>query len=260
MKIYVLADMEGIGGIRLMEQVFKHHPDSYAEGRRLMTSEINLCVDELSRQGVTDILVADTHGGGGQLNLSEMDPRATYELPFGHHIMPGLDDSFDGVILLGHHARAGTQNAFLDHTFSSASIFEYRLNGRVYGEIGIEAAYAAHYGVPVILCSGDAAMAAEACADLGNVTCAVLKWSIGRNRARCLPVAQAHETLRSAIRNAIANIAAYQPLEVSLPATIEKTFYRTDHADEAADHPDVERVDGRTVRRHIGSLLDVRRW
>src|SRR5690606_13044920 len=101
-----------------------------------------------------EVIVADTHGGGGQLRLAEMDDRAIYELPGAGMMMPSLDRDFAGVILLGHHARAGTLNGFLDHTMNSKAWFEYRLNGQVIGEIGIEAAFAGHFGVPVIMVSG----------------------------------------------------------------------------------------------------------
>ena len=39
---------------------------------------------------------------------------------------------------------------------------QYRINGQPVGEIGIEAAYAGHYGVPVIAGSGDEAAGREA--------------------------------------------------------------------------------------------------
>ena len=259
MKIYILADMEGISGIRTLDQVKFDSPE-YAEGRKLMMDDINAAIDAGYRAGATEVIACDTHGGGGQVKLAEMDPRAVYETPNGWLLMPSLDASFAGVVLLGHHARAGTLNAFLDHTMSSASWFEYRINGQVVGEIGIEAAYAGHYGVPVIMVSGDAAAAQEAQALLGPVECAVVKWGIRRNRARCLSLPAAHEAIRAAMSRAIDSIGACKPYQPALPATVRLTLYRTDMADEFADDPHIERVDARTVQRQAFSLLDVCRW
>ncbi len=38
---------------------------------------------------------------------------------------------------IGAHAMAGTTNGFLDHTMSSRSWYEYRVNGRLTGEQGM---------------------------------------------------------------------------------------------------------------------------
>ncbi|MCX7019883.1 MAG: M55 family metallopeptidase [Candidatus Sumerlaeota bacterium] len=259
MKIYILADMEGVSGLRVMSQVQSDSPE-YAEGRKLMIDEMNAAVDAAFAAGATEVIAADTHGSGVQLRIGEMDARAIYERPNAGRMMPSLDKSFSGVILLGHHARAGTFNGFLDHTMSSMSWFEYRLNGQVMGEIGIEAAYAGHYDVPVIMVSGDEAAAVEATELLGDVECAIVKWGIGRNVAKCLPVRRAHETIRQSITRALAAPERFKPFKPVLPATIELTLYRSDMADDLAVHPDVERVDARAVRRTITTLLDVRRF
>jgi D-amino peptidase len=259
MKIYILADMEGISGIRRMEQV-QRESSEYAEGCGLMIQDINAAVAGAFDGGAASVVVADTHGGGGQVRVGEMDARAVYEMPGRGELMPSLDRGFDGLILLGHHARAGTIGGFLDHTMSSARWFEYRINGKVVGEIGIEAAYAGHHGVPVIMVSGDEATAREARATLGKVECAVVKWGIGRNKAKCLPLPRAHEVVRETARRAVARARSFRPFRPRLPATIQITFYRTDWAEELAFRPGVERVDARTVRQKIRSLRDIARW
>jgi hypothetical protein len=160
MKIYILADMEGISGIRRPEQVQSESPE-YGPGCKLMMDEMNVAIAAAFEGGATEVVACDTHGGGGQVRVEAMDPRATYEMPNAGLLMPALDASFAGVVLLGHHARAGTLNGFLDHTMNSAAWFEYRINGQVVGEIGIEAAYAGHFDVPVIAVTGDEAAGAE---------------------------------------------------------------------------------------------------
>ena len=263
MKIYILADMEGISGIRTMPQVKRDSPADYAEGCRLMMDEINVAIDAAFANGATEVVVNDTHGGGGQIRMHEMDPRAVYETPgqpSGGRMMPALDETFAGVILLGHHARAGTLNGFLDHTMNSRQWFEYRINEQAVGEIGIEAAYAGHFGVPVIVVSGDEAAVREAQDLLGPVEGAVVKWGIGRNRARCLSLPNAHQVIRDAIARAMTSIEGMVPYQPELPATVELTLYRSDMGDAFAAKPGVERVDARTVRRRVDSLLEICRW
>jgi len=258
-KIYILADMEGISGIRRMEQV-QRSESQYAEGCKLMIDEINVAIDACFANGAAEVVACDTHGGGGQVRVGEMDERAVYESPAGGRMMPSLDDSFDGVILLGHHAMAGTLNGFLDHTMNSRVILEYRCNGRALGEIGIEAAWAGHYGVPVIVVSGDRAACDEAKATFEKVETAVVKTGLGRNRAKCLSIPNAHEAIREAVAKALGSIGSYKPFAPSAPATIEMTLYRTDMADDFAAKPGIERIDARKIQRKIDTLLEVFTW
>ena len=259
MKIYVLADMEGVSGIRMMEQVSKDSSE-YPAACELMMQDINVAIEAALDAGATEVVACDTHGGGRQVQLQRMDARATYETPSASNMMPSLDESFAGVVLLGHHARAGTLNGFLDHTMNSASWFEYRVNDQIVGEIGIEAAYAGHFNVPVIAVTGDGAVAAEAKELLGEIQCAVVKWGIGRNRAKCLSLPEAHKRIREAVGAAVRSTHRFRPWKPSLPGIIQLTLYRSDMADSLAGKPGVERVDARTLRKSVSSLKDICAW
>ena len=258
MKVYILADMEGISGIRKIEEVKTDSPSEYEYGRKLMMQDINAAVEGCFSGGAAEVVVADTHGGGGQVRIGEMDPRGIYETPNCGIIMPSLNDTFDGVILLGHHAKAGTLDGFLDHTMSSLSWFEYRINDTVVGEIGIEAAWAGHYDVPVIMVSGDQAASDEASELLGKVETAVVKWGVGRNRAKCLPLEKAHALVTACAERAVSDAGSYKAYKPDVPGWAQLTFNRSDMADAFRDRPDVERVDARTIRRRFDRLLDVR--
>jgi D-amino peptidase len=72
-------------------------------------------------------------------------------------MMEGIDRTFDGVVFIGYHARAGTPNAVLKHTMS-LSVYDLILNGVRLPEAGWNAALAGHFGVPVVFLSGDAAI------------------------------------------------------------------------------------------------------
>jgi len=259
MKIYILCDMEGVSGIRKIEQV-QSDSNEYAHGRELMMQDINAAVDGAFLGGASEVVACDTHGGGGQVRVADMDQRAVYEMPGGGSLMPSLDDTFAGVILLGHHARAGTVNGFLDHTMSSRSWFEWSINGQAMGEIGIEAIFAAHWNVPVIMVSGDQAACDEAGETLGEVECAVVKWGIGRNKAKALPLPRAHDIIRQTAKRAVERAGDFEPLRPSLPATIQLTVYRSDMAEEYARRSGVEQVNARTVRRVIDAYNKVHLW
>ena len=99
----------------------------------------------------------------------------------------GLDESFDGLILLGYHAKFGTQNAILDHTFSPSMIRDLRVNGVSVGELGFNALFAAEKGVPLIMATGDQSLEKEAKDFYQEVETVVVKYAEGRFCARCLP-------------------------------------------------------------------------
>ncbi|MCC7204385.1 MAG: M55 family metallopeptidase [Phycisphaeraceae bacterium] len=259
MKIYILADMEGISGIRRATQVDPQSAEYHGEGRSLMMREINVAIEAAFAAGATEVVACDTHASGGQVRVGEMDARASYETPGPGRPMPSLDGSFSGVILLGHHARAGTLDAFLDHTMDSSAWFEFRINEAVVGEIGIEAAWAGHHDVPVIMVSGDATTEVEARATLGDVETAVVKWGIGRQTAKCLSLPRAHEVIAGAVRRAVerAGRKEFRPYKPKLPAEARLTLYRSDMADGMTSRG-WERVDARTVKKVVQSMPEMR--
>ena len=156
-----MADMEGISGIHLMSQVKKEFPEDYAYGKKLLTEEINFVVDALFRLGADEIVVRDGHAGGYNINMGDMDGRAKYE-PACYPSLYWLDESFDGLIIIGQHSMAGTRNGFLDHTMNSMEWFQYKINGRPAGEIAILAARAGARKVPVLAVTGDEMAVREA--------------------------------------------------------------------------------------------------
>src|SRR2546427_10756869 len=90
---------------------------------------------------------------------------------------------FDAAMFIGYHARAGTRNAILDHTYADR-IHEVRLNGKPVGELGLNAGVAGVHGVPVALVSGDSALAAEAKDLLGDgVATVIVKEAVSRPAA-----------------------------------------------------------------------------
>jgi len=256
MRLYILADMEGVSGITTIEHTQRGSPE-FAEACALLAAEVQTVVDAAFECGATRVVVCDTHGGGGPLQGGKMDPRAVYETPAGDRWMPSLNNTFDGLILLGQHARAGTLNGFLDHTISSATWFEYRLNGKVCGEIAMAAAYAGHYDVPVIMVAGDKAAVAEGKALLGDICGVAVKRGLGRNRAECVPVAEAHIRIKAAVCAAFRSAAALKPYKLSLPANVRLTLYRSDMADRLAKQSGTQRIDARTVEKTITSFLDI---
>jgi D-amino peptidase len=251
MKIYIITDMEGVSGICNEQQVQRDHP-AYAEGRQLLIGDVNAAVDGAFAGGATEVVVNDGHGGGFNFLMEQMDPRARYERPNGGlDFLPALDDSFAGLFCVGYHAMAGTLNGFLDHTQSSASWFNYSINGRRTGELGQCGLWAGSFDVPVLLVTGDQAACAEGQEFFGEIETAAVKEGIGRQHARCLHPQVAREAIRAAARRAMERVGSIPPYRIDPPLTIRLEYYRSDMADAVARRTGTRRIDARTVERVI---------
>ena len=244
MTIFIETDLEGISGVSTLGMVADN--DRYAL-ERLMT-DTNAAIRGAFDGGADRVYVLDGHGGGRNFIKGLLDPRAEIS---GTEAVPVSDACF----IVGMHAMAGTQNAFLDHTQSSVSWHDYRINGRCYGECGQLAAYAGAFGVPLAMVSGDFAACAEARCQFGNLETAVVKNAEGRNRAACLPPDEAESRIYDAALRAVKRISEFRPFRVLLPAVIEVEYNRTDYADAVAERrADVERTGPRTVRRIVNEI------
>ncbi len=155
-KIYIMTDMEGVSGIAREDYTIPTNP-TYQEGRRLLTADVNACIAGCFDGGATEVVARDAHWAGDNFLTEEIDPRATVDHGARGLWWGCLDRSFDAVMVVGQHAMAGTVDAFLDHTQSSKDWYEFRINGRLMGELGQCAAMAGHFGVPGVMRAGDRA-------------------------------------------------------------------------------------------------------
>jgi len=247
MKVYIMTDMEGISGINIPEMVGRDNPQ-YAYGRWCLTKDVNAAVAGAFEGGATEVIVNDAHGGAPHIIMEEADPRAEYERPAGGaRWLPSLDESCDCMFCVGAHARAGTINAFLDHTQSSLTWFSYELNGVPHGEMGQQAVWGGAYGVPLVLVAGDVAACNEAREQFAVPETVAVKQAIGRQYARCIHPEKTAEMIREAAARAVQKAGETEPYVIEPPITVTLTYTRADHADGAAAKPHVKRIDARTV-------------
>lgn len=262
MKIYILTDMEGISGIWRPEQVQKGNPE-YEKARRLLCEDVNSAIAGAFDGGAEEIVVLDGHGSGDNFIMEILDERAVYETVKNPlEVMPSLNESFSGLIQIGCHAMAGTLNGFLDHTQSSISWFNLYVNGRKFGEIGQAGAYAGAFGVPVIMVTGDKAACEEARRFFGEIELVTVKEGLGRNKARCISLKQAHKMIYDAAARAVQRVRSgeFKPFILEAPIEMKLELCRSDYADEYATRPGVERLDARTVRKIIKSAKEIYYW
>ena len=257
MKIYIHTDLEGVSGIDEMEQVGPDGADDRAACEKLM-GDLNAAVAGAFDGGATHVTVLDSHAGGGNFILDLLDERAENDTRPNKQWWGILDDSYDGAFFIGAHPMAGTINGFLDHTQSSRHWFDYSINGRSMGELAQWAIHAGHFGVPLLMVSGDEAACAETRAFFDPVETAAVKQGLGRNRARAYPLEKARRRIHDAARRAMALVGKARPLRPIRPMDIRLTWTRADFCDAAAARREgAERLDARTLRWVTSDYLDI---
>jgi len=251
MKILIAVDMEGISGVVTWNQVIGGH-EEYTRMRPVMTADVNAAVQGACEAGVDEIVVADGHNNGSNLLVEQLDRRARLVSGTGSpfSMVEGAQARPDAVFFVGYHARMGTRNAILDHTWSASTVANLWLNERLCGESGLNGAVCGHFGAPVLLVSGDQSVCAEASDWLPGVATVQVKRAVGRYAAECLPPEVAQEHIREAARQALLRFRAGNgpaALKLPTPLKVGVEFINSAMADLAALLPGSRRCDGRTI-------------
>jgi D-amino peptidase len=252
MRIYISVDMEGIAGVVHEDQTNPIDPrcaGEYNRFRAQMTEEANAAIEGALTGGATAVLVNDSHWLMRNLLAEQLHPSAQLVSggPKTWSMMEGVESGHDAAFFVGYHARAGTRNAILDHTYTDR-ILDVRVNGTSLGELGLNALLAGTYKVPVALVSGDQALASEAGQLLGPaVKTVIVKEALSRNAARSLSPLEACNRIRTAAEQAVKSLSALRPLALPPPFALEVDFRVTVEADLAQMAPGVTRTGPRTV-------------
>jgi D-amino peptidase len=249
LKVYISVDMEGIAGVVDSDQVSSAGSD-YNLARRWMTQEVNAAIKGALKAGATEIVVNDSHGSMRNIVISELDQAASLITgsPKPLSMMQGIDGTFDAVLFIGYHARAGSEDGVLDHTYSSASVYSIKVNRMELGESEQNALIAGCFDVPVVLITGDRTVCEQVKKSLGEgLETAVVKEGIGRYAAKSLTPFNACQLIEKKAETALRNRDRAKPLKLQPPYRFELTYLRSSMADPAELIPRVKRTGLRTV-------------
>ncbi|HSJ00498.1 MAG TPA: M55 family metallopeptidase [Patescibacteria group bacterium] len=256
MRIYVSIDMEGLAGVAHPQQVaFGRGVDrvDYDRARALMAGEANAAIDAAFDAGAREVVVNDSHWQMRNLRAEDLDPRARLvigdkPLSMTQGVGEGPDGAFDAAAFIGYHAGAGHPTGVIAHTYSSATVMDVRVGGVSHNEAALNAIRLGHHGVPVVLVSGDDALAGEVEALLPWAERVVVKRGLGYSLADSLSPPQAGEAIAEGMRRALGRLDEMALYELARPLDGEIDFRLPIQADYAAVLPGTSRVGGRTVR------------
>jgi D-amino peptidase len=255
MRILISADVEGASGVVSLDGC---DADGCLAARRWLTGDVNAAVEGAMEAGTTSFVLHDgLRQGRETVLLDELHPAV--EVVRGRPIIlfeeADLARGYDGLFLVGMHKRGGQGRSLLP-----SMVAEVRLNGQAVGEPELAAALAGAYGIPTLLVTGDD----RACLDVqrwsgGKIEAGVVKYALSRGTARCLPLIEARERIRTAARQAVERAAKARPLAPSSPVTLEVEFAEREVARRVAWMPPLGYDGDRTVRYTNGDYRQAHR-
>lgn len=231
LKIYIITDLEGISGVYKFAQTREKDTPLNIQACEYFMGDLAAVVRGLRDAGATEVVVQDGHGSQAMIPHL-MAPGATYitgKPRPGAGNLTGLDESFDGVIMLGFHAMMGTPDGVLNHTQSSKTENRYWYNGVESGELAQNAAIAGHFRIPPIMVTGDEATCREAREFFGDAVIKVpVKRGWAREAAELYPFEQTRKALYEGAKKAIAAIPDCDPYLLDMPIQAKMQYLNLD--------------------------------
>jgi len=257
LKVYISADMEGVAGVVGRDQLGPQGFE-YGQFREFMTAEVNAAIEAARGVGATGIIVSDSHGNGLNLLLDalpqDIEIVRSWPRPLG--MMEGIDETFGAAIFIGYHAGVGNIDGIAAHTVSGSAFLSVKINGIEITEGGMNALIAGHFGVPVVMISGDEAAVREVSDMLGPIEGAVVKWHYSHTSGRSLMPEAARSLIKEKVQAGLRRRQELEPFRIDGPLTLDLTYKNDKAAQLIAYLPNVELIDNHTVR-FIGNIIEL---
>ena len=260
-KVFISMDTEGLSGLTSWKEM---DADPTCAGKAYIR-ELNWVIDELFRISpeIEEITLCDSHSRGENLPYGAFkDPRITQikGYPRQDYMMATLDSSYDMMLLIGYHGMIGSKYAVMDHSYSSAGIYNIRINDIGVGEVELNCFYAATLGVPVGLITGDNVLEDEL-KDNTNINPAYVKTKegLGRFSGKLYSPEYLEPVFKKATRDAVdrLNNNKLKAIKAKTPTVLEIDTVTTVMADAVEMIPRVERIGGRTIRYTTSSFKEI---
>jgi D-amino peptidase len=232
--VIIVDDMEGISGVNDWHQIFAGCREYEEFGRIQVTEDVNATIRGLRKGGATEIGVVDFHGSGGPSKNVISEKLEKGVKLFQGSDLPGrlekaVDKSTAAAVFVGFHAMADTTDGFLRHTITMDP--RIKINGKPVGETAINAYALAEHGIPVIMVTGDQALAREAEAFIPRVETVQVKTSINCRTTRCLPLSRARKLIETAAERVFARIDEFKSVQVTKPIRLDVSFLNEEQAE-----------------------------
>ncbi|MFB0564551.1 MAG: M55 family metallopeptidase [Candidatus Aminicenantaceae bacterium] len=220
LKVFISVDMEGIASVVWSKECGPSGRD-YDYFREIMTLETNAAIEGALEAGACEIVVRDGHGSKTNILPRLLHKKA--KLLRGitknpENMMLGIDKTFDAVIFIGYHAKAGTKEGVIAHT-SSGNVIDLSINGISMPEAGYNALIAGLYDVPVVFVSGDNWICQQVKDLFGEVATFETKFGMGTAELGLHPEL-VRDKIRTEAAKALNNLKRFKPYKLEPPYTM----------------------------------------
>ena len=220
LKVFISVDMEGIAGVVSGKET-SSRGDDYNYFRKIMTLETNAAIEGALAAGATEIVVRDGHGSKTNIFPSLLYKKAKLlrgvtDRP--ENMMLGIDDTFDALMFIGYHAKAGTKDGILAHT-STGNVIDFSINNVSLPEAGYNALIAGLHDVPVVFLAGDNWICQQAKDLFGEIATVETKLGMGTSELGLHPEA-ARDKIRKEVSNTLQDLSRFKPYKLQPPYTL----------------------------------------
>jgi D-amino peptidase len=232
MKLMVLTDIEGVTGITTYTQA-----ENTDFGQKMLQNDLFALLNGILSQGKHEIIVYDEHTDGRNIVIDNLPEqvRVICGKPIVGEYWKGIDSTYDGLIMLGLHARSGVAGALLPHSYSRKNLNIW-INNYLVGEIGIEAAMAGDNNVPLLLITGDSAGVKEAEELVPGVRTVVVKEALGEFEALCYPPKMTYKLIYNTASEVVADVPMVKPLKFNGPIELKIEMAQSDYLENLKKH------------------------
>jgi D-amino peptidase len=127
-------------------------------------------------------------------------------------------------------------------------------------EAGINAAIAGHFGVPIIMVSGDDAVVKETQDLLGPLEGAIVKRAISFHSAATMTPEASQGMIRQKVKAAFTRLADFKPYVVKAPIKLGVTFKNYRPAELLAYLPIVQRITAHSILFTGANMIEVSKF
>ena len=229
-RILLALDLEGMNNVVGEPYTgLSQGSDAWEVARHQAVKEINAAAEVLFEMGARKVGLWDNHGGGGNVDPSELDSRII--LIKHDNSLPRMNfaaGEYDCICFFGYHTMEGTLGGVLAHTMNSKMVQFYKLNGEYIGEVDMDAYIAASHGMPSCFYVGGDIACAQARHAVPDIVTVVTKHEISRNEAEYRDNGELLSEIREKIAEAVTS--EHKAKECRFPAVWEKSFKRVEDA------------------------------
>ena len=260
MKIYISADIEGVCGSTHWDETDDKKVD-YTEFKKQMTAEVTAACKGAMAAGAKEIVVQDAHGTGRNITAKELPDGVKLIRGWSGHpnaMAQELDKSFDALMFVGYHSRAGSGGNPMAHTMRGYYVDYLKINEHYASEFLLHGFLAATLDVPVAFLAGDDELCKHVKNINKNITTVAIKVGIGDSTVSLHPK-EAVEKIWQGAESALQSDLAKCILPTYKEYYVELRFKKHQQAYDASFYPGCNLIDSQTINFETKDYFEVMR-